>query len=803
MRYVLLLVLGCLLAYTAAAQTIIITDQDTGLPLAYVNIASEDLQQVVVSDLNGQADLSPLRWAEDIEISLLGYRSQHTSFAVLEERGFRVALAPSLLTLDQVIVSATRWNQRQRQVPAKVSVITPRKVALENPQTAADLLGSSGEVYIQKSQQGGGSPMIRGFSTNRLLYTIDGVRMNTAIFRGGNLHNVIALDPFAIERTEVFFGPGSIIYGSDAIGAVMSLQTLTPRFSGNVPSLTSGKAITRYASANDELTAHFDVNLGWRKWAAVTSFTTSDFGDLRMGRFGPDDYLRPVYTQRQNDEDVVITNDDPLVQRPSGYSQINLMQKVRFQPNEDWDLQYGFHYSASTDIPRYDRHIRFRSGLPRSAEWNYGPQVWWMNYLNVTHLDGAGWYDQFSLRLAQQRFEESRFDRNFNDTDRSARLERVDAWSVNLDFNKAIGERSHLYYGLEYVLNNVHSDGYQEDVVTGDRTPGPARYPRADWSSYAAYLTYQWEVSEAWLLQAGARYNQFGLTADFTNNLDYYPFPKAEAETSNGALTGSLGVVYRPDDQWSVSANLSTGFRAPNVDDVGKVFDSEPGAVVVPNPDLEAEYAYNGELSLARIFGSRVKVDLAAYYTRLNNALVRRDFLLDGQDSIMYDGELSKVQAIQNAAVARVYGIQAAVEIKLAGDFSLLSQYNYQYGEEELDDGSTSPARHAAPAFGLTRLSYAGDRVQLQLYAVYNAERSFDELPVEEQGKDYLYAADEDGNPYSPAWYTLNLKALYELSDQWSISAGVENLTDQRYRPYSSGLAGAGRNVILALRATF
>src|SRR5690606_22275722 len=97
------------------------------------------------------------------------------------------------------------------------------------PQTAADMLAGSGEVFVQKSQLGGGSPMIRGFATNRLLYAVDGVRMNTAIFRAGNLQNVINLDPFATESVEVIFGPGSVMYGRDAIGGVMSFQTLMPR----------------------------------------------------------------------------------------------------------------------------------------------------------------------------------------------------------------------------------------------------------------------------------------------------------------------------------------------------------------------------------------------------------------------------------------------------------------------------------------------------------------------------------------------------------------------------------------------
>ncbi len=192
-------------------------------------------------------------------------------------------LEPSSLSLEQYTVVASKWNQSTRDIPAKITSISVQEVALQNPQTTADLLATSGEVFIQKSQQGGGSPMIRGFATNRLLITVDGVRMNTAIFRSGNLQNVISLDPFAIERTEVLFGPGSVIYGSDAIGGVMGFNTLTPKLSLGDKSDVSGSAVSRYSSANDERTGHVDVNVGWKKFAMVSSFSYFNFDDLRMG----------------------------------------------------------------------------------------------------------------------------------------------------------------------------------------------------------------------------------------------------------------------------------------------------------------------------------------------------------------------------------------------------------------------------------------------------------------------------------------------------------------------------------------
>jgi hemoglobin/transferrin/lactoferrin receptor protein len=785
----------------AWSQVVTVLDAESGEVLELVTLTSESPKVFAITNTKGQADLSPFKNAEKIEFRAIGYKSSYLSYAELQDASFLMRLNPSLFNLDEVIISATRWKQRTSEIPSKLITITSKQLILQNPQTAADLLAISGKVFIQKSQLGGGSPMIRGFATNRLLYTIDGIRMNTAIFRSGNIQNVISLDPFAMEHTEVLFGPGSVIYGSDAIGGVMSFQTLTPQLSLSDKPFITGEAVTRYSSANNEKTGHLDLNVGWEKWAMLTSISSSDYGDLKMGSNGPDEYLRPFYVERHDSSDIVVTNDDPRIQRPSGYSQINMMQKVRFMPNDRWDLQYGFHYSETSEYSRYDRHIRYRHGLPRYGEWYYGPQVWMMNNLNITNTGDNIVYDQMTLRAAAQYFEESRIDRDLNARERHTRTEQVDAWSVNADFIRNIGLRHKLFYGGEAVRNNVASSGTDEDIFTGIISTGPSRYPQSSWSSYAIYVTDQFKLSEKFTVQSGLRYNIYLLDAEFDTT--FYHFPFTTAHLNNAALTGSIGLVYRPGEKWVVSSNLSTAFRSPNVDDLGKVFDSEAGSVVVPNPDLKAEYAYNADLSLAKVFGDVVKVDLTGYYTLLKNAMVRRDYTLNGMDSIIYDGEMSRVQAVQNAAVAYVYGIQAGLEVKLPSGFGLSSDFNFQKGTEELDDGTTSPSRHAPPWYGITRLTYASGKLNLKFYAIYSGGKSYNEMPEEEKGKPEIYAVDDDGNPYSPGWYTLNFKAMYQLSDYLIVSAGLENITDQRYRPYSSGIVSPGRNFIISVRVSF
>jgi hemoglobin/transferrin/lactoferrin receptor protein len=804
-RYIFTLVfLYCNLSF---AQVVSFKDLSTNLPLEQVSISSKKLNINTTTNTKGQANLSAFKTANDIDIQLLGYKPLLMTYAEIEQSSFLVLMMSSQLSLDELVVSASRANQNKREVPNKITSVSSKDVVLQNPQTVADLLATSGEVFIQKSQQGGGSPMIRGFSTNRLLYTVDGIRMNTAIFRAGNIQNVISLDAFAIENTEVFFGPGSVIYGSDAIGGVMSFRTLTPQLSAKDSMIVGGKAVMRYSTANKEKTAHTALNFGWKKWAFVSSVTYSDFDDLRMGNNnGPDDYLRPFYVQRINDKDSIVSNPNPLVQTPTGYTQINTMQKLRFKPNEHWDFTYGFHYSETSEYSRYDRLIEVvGNGNPRSAVWNYGPQKWMMNNLTVVNNQTRKLYNRMTIRLAQQYFEESRIDRNFSGGNRfrlRTQSEQVNAYSVNADFEKS-HNKHRWFYGVEGVINDVISRGGAVHVVTGEDIPTPDRYPSSVWSSYAGYLNYQYKANDKLLLQSGARYSYYNIVSDFTRHLEFYPFDFTSSAITNDAVTGSIGAVITPSKTWTISANLATGFRAPNVDDIGKIFDFQDKQVVVPNPNLKAEYSYNAELNISKVFGDILKLDLTGFYTQLTNALVRREFTVNGQDSIIYNGEMSRVFAIQNAAFANVYGGHAGVEIKLPEGFSISSRFNYQLGVEEMDNGEISRSRHAAPWFGVSRISYKHKQLTAQIYTMYSGEVSYENLNEEERQKPTIYAKDDNDNPYSPGWYTLNAKMLYQFNKHFSASVGLENITDQRYRPYSSGLVAAGRNFIFSVRAQF
>lgn len=785
----------------SSAQEIIIMDKETKEPIFNVAIFNKDKSKTTLTNFDGEADISAFSTGEIIFFRHVSHLEFHATKRQILQQENTVFLEPSQNQLTEVVLSVSRFEQNRNKVPQKVVSINQKGILASSPQTSADLLESTGQVFVQKSQMGGGSPMIRGFSTNRLLITVDGVRMNTAIFRGGNVQNVISIDPLAIERTEVVLGPGSNIFGSDAIGGVMNFYTLTPAFSVVKGGSFSGKAYTRYATANQEKTGHLNLSYANKKWAFLSGVSYSDFGDLRMGSHGPEEYLRHEYVIQKDGQDIIVPNEDPKVQVPTAYDQLNLLQKIRFKPTEEYDFSLGIIYSTTSNFPRYDRLYRKRDGVLRAAEWYYGPQEWLQTNFQIDKAGNGKIYDEAKFTAAYQFFEESRNDRDFGGEIFYHTREQVNAYSLNLDFEKDF-TTTKLFYGGEYVYNLVNSTGNEIDILSGQHFTGTSRYPNGStWQSLAAYGNLQWEINPELTLQTGARYNYILLDATFDENINDFPFSDANLRT--GALTGSAGLNWQQNAIFGWQFNLSTAFRAPNIDDVGKIFDSAPGLVVVPNPNLEPEKAYNAELGLKLNFDRIVQLDLAAYYTLLEDALVRRDYSLSGETMIDYRGEPSRVQAIQNSAKAHVYGFEAGAKINFSERLKLTSQVSITEGEEEQEDGTSAPLRHAAPLFGNVHLVWENDDLRFDVFTEYNGEISAEDLAPSEQDKAYLYAIDENGNPYAPEWYTLNFSSQYQLGKMWLLTATLENITDQRYRTYSSGLAAAGRNFILALQYSF
>ncbi|NDA98758.1 MAG: TonB-dependent receptor [Flavobacteriia bacterium] len=730
------------------------------------------------------------------------YLSIVYSVQEIESSKYKVFINQNVNSFEEVVVSASKFEEKKNDVSQKIQVLRASEIASQNQSSMADVLANTGNVMVQKSQLGGGSPIIRGFETNKVLMVVDGIRMNNAIYRGGHLQNIVTLDNSIMDRVEVVFGAGSVVYGSDALGGVMNFTTKSPTLScSNDLLLVKASAFTRYFSAANGYSGHADVSVGTKRFGSLTSFTYSKYGDLRqganrnpyVGNFGS----RPWYAATINGVDSMIMNADTNVQVGSAYTQYDILQKFTFKQNDAMTHKLNFQLSNSGDVPRYDRLTQMSGSNPKYATWNYGPQKRLMAAYTLEFTKKNKFFDQGRVILAYQSIEESRITRKFNNVWENHNIENLDIFTLNADFAKKMNKHE-FRYGAEAYLNKVNSTAFAKNVAVDTSTAISTRYPDGGSSmkSAAVYATHTWEVCDKFIINDGLRFSYVGLNANFTDKT-YFPFPFNSINQNNSAFNGNLGFVYLPAKTWRITGNFSTGFRAPNVDDLSKVFESVPGSVIVPNPDLKVEYTMNGELGVSKEILPGLRANVNVYYTKLTNALITQNSQFQGADSIQYGGELSQVMSTVNAGKAYIYGIEGALAGQINKYISVLGTVNYTKGRI-VTDTVPYPLDHIPPVFGKFSVISSVNKLRTEFFVNYAAWKRVKDYNM--IGEDNFSYATAEG---MPSWFTLNARVSYSITKDISFQLACENILDQNYRQFASNISAAGRNFILTLKGNF
>ena len=728
--------------------------------------------------------------------------------------------------LNEVVFSANKFAEKKKNIAQKIDVISRSYIARMNAQNTGDLLMSTGNVFVQKSQQGGSSPVVRGFEASRVLLVVDGVRLNNLIYRSGHLQNAITVDQNMLEAVEVLYGPASTLYGSDALGGVIHFRSKSPRLADSNGRRIGGIGFVRYSSANSEKTAHVQINTGGKKFAWLQSATYSDFGDSKMGGNYPDKYpdfgRRTQYVKQINGIDSVVTNTDDRLQRFSGYRQWDIMEKLLYQPDESTSHSLNLQFSNTTNVPRYDRLQDLRNGTLRYAEWYYGPQL---RLLTAYEFEKKlpGFFSRMRLNVNYQYVEESRHTREYRRYDRlDSRFEEVQVGGFVLDAIKRWTQHE-LTVGTDVQLNKLQSTAARINTTNGSRAPLDTRYPdgenRMDY--FGVFAQHMWKLMDQKLIiNDGIRVQAVRLNATIDNN-SFFNLPFTRIAQENYSVTGNIGIVYLPDNRTKLSVNAASGSRSPNIDDLAKIFESSTAAqqVVVPNASLKPEYTYNIDAGISRMFADKIRVELVAFHTWFRNAIVKAPFRLNGQDSIDYNGVRSQVLASQNRNRANLQGLTATLAADLTTRISVAATCNYTRGyyltgKEEVstyyrkqpdgeyalvqDTGSKKPLDHIPPVFGKVSAQYRSGKVHTELYLLYNGWKHLDEYNTD--GEDNAQYATKDG---MPAWITLNWRASLNLLSCLQLQLGVENIFDRNYRYFASGYSAPGRNFIAAARVTF
>jgi len=800
MRKLYFIIFIFLFVFQAFGQKVSVVSSEDRQPIPGVVISKLGEGKHISTNSKGEADLSRLHLnALDTLVFQHNYfKEQLISYQALKSAGFRISLTPSTIVLGAFSVTANKWEHNRREIPFTIEEVSAKQIEFDNPQTAADLIGNTGKVFIQKSQMGGGSPMIRGFAANGVLIVVDGVRMNNAIFRSGNLQNIINIDPNLVGHAEVIFGPGSVTYGSDAMGGVMDFHTKKAEYAIDKKFSANMELMGRASSVNNEQTYGLGLNLATKSFASRTQFSYSSFNDLKAGKKHYGDYPdfgKRKYVVDQDDQgrDQMYQFPDTYVLHPSSYNALFFNQKFSLRTGKNSNLSYQFIYSNTSDIPRYDRLTQWKGNHLKYAQWYYGPQEWMMHSLQFRSNHKTKIFDEIQLVVAYQQFNESRHDRKYQDSLLRHRYEKVNAYTLNMDFEKKLSNKWDLFYGMELVYNDVNSTAKGVNIFTQAETAIASRYP----GIYNHYFTggifanFKYQIGPKLTAMFGLRYSRVYSDSKFDTLLNHLPYNSLTMNA--GAPNGSFGLAWLPGKNWQINFNLASAFRAPNIDDAAKIFDSEPGHVVVPNADLHPEYAYSTELTIEKDIKDIAHFELSGFYTFIDQMIVRRDFQYNGLDSIMYDGSMSKVQAMVNQQNAYIYGATVAIRLKIFKYLSFKTTYSLMHGKD--NDGNS--LRHVPPSFGNSSLIFNQKRFKVEFFSVYNGNIAFQDLAPSEQSKTHMYAPDG-----AEAWYTLNIRGSIKI-DLITFELGVDNILDRFYMPYSSGIPGPGRNYYISFHLHF
>ncbi len=806
----------CFASLSGNAQTLRIVDRTTKIPIPNVTIEEVWIvketgkKNSFIGETNEKGEYLVseefIKNRGTLTASHHNYQQATMSAFNIIDNQYLLLLSASFIQMNEVVVSASRFEEPLKDVPRQIEIIRQKEIAFANQQTTADLLQNSGQVFVQKSQMGGGSPIMRGFEANKTLIVIDGVRMNNAIYRGGHLQNVLRIDQNMLEKTELFFGPGSVVYGSDALGGVMHFTTLQPLVSNTDSLLLKQHFFTRYGTVNNEITSHYDLNLGFKKWAFLTSISASSFGDLKQGNNRNDAMgslgLRDSSQQRINGKDVAVVNNDPDVQLPTAYKQIDLLQKIVFTPNKNISHLLNLQYSTTTNVPRYDRLTEKTNGTFSSAEWYYGPETRTLAAYQLHLKKKTLLFDEAKLITAYQYIEESRHNRNFGAQNKTHRNEYVHVLTTNIDLAKRI-KRNEIRYGIEVSNNKVISNANRENIVTGAISAQSTRYPDggSSMNSAAVYIAHSWEISDKLILTDGLRFNLVQLEAHFTNKA-FYSFLPDQFTQQNSALNGQLGLVYLPGHDWKFSTAFSTGFRAPNIDDVGKIFDSQSGKLaIIPNSTLKPENSYNIETSIRKLFYKKIKAEATAYYTLVTDLITNQRAQVNGSDSILFNGTNTLIIQAQNTQQAYLYGCSFTLSADVNKYISLVNTFNYTYGRIKTDS-TDYPLDHIPPIFGRSAINLSLKNMRTEFFVLYNGWKHIEDYNL--LGEDNQQYATAKG---MPSWYTLNIRIAYSYAfkqaHSMQIKLGCENILDRNYRNFASGISAPGRNIYTAIGFTF
>ncbi len=742
-------------------------------PLNDVYVSIESLDKITVSAENGYFKLSPVPpGSYRLTFNHIAYETLHIDEVQVAGQPTRldtVLLTSRIMQTGPTVVTATRSPNRVFEVPAAINSVSPMQIRYRQSKTSAEALREETGVFVQKTNHGGGSAIVRGLSSNRILLMVDGIRLNNSTYRLGNHQYLTTVDHNIVENIEVLRGPGSVLYGSDAMGGTINLITRDPSFSAD-GWRWRGNTFSRYASADREKTLRAAYTLRGRNVALRMGLSYKNFDDLRRGA---------------NSEHAALEQStDGLLQSPSGFEVLDMEGKALTQLGGDQLLTFAYQSTQQNDVPRYDKYEN--DGYHK---WYYDPQIRRLGYALYEKQELVPYVRNLQLRLSYHYQKEGRRYQKSDDQPQTNEWHTVGTSGLGLQAQTIMAYHT-LTYGLDFYADDVQSARYSISPDTDQRVYDPqARYPDgAQYHSLGLFIRDEWQLGPRWKINPGLRYSRmstrFTLAADTTLTLPFDP----KVDQNYDALTTNLAVMHRLSTNWRLYGNVAQAFRAPNLSDLAKFGESKGAIYEIPNPAVEPEKMLNVDLGL-KYRNTDWRLDGSVYYTRIYDVLASADAKTNGSTAII-GGTEYKLKSKQNIGEAFITGLELSLSRQFHCHYRLEGQLTYTYGHNTTFD---EPVGGIPPLFGLIALHRSfGQDLRATVFSRFAARQ--DRLSADDKDDPRI---PEGG---TPAWYTINTRIRWQAHRRIGLQFALENLLDYNYREHGSGINGPGRNFVMSLR---
>ena len=762
MRKALLIVIG-IYANSLLGQVVIFKDSLLDIPVEGVNLSFK--KSGVASDQNGEANISIFNNNDIIEISHVSYYTKK-----IAKKNANTIIY--LTRKTNILPSVTLAGEIKMPLSKKHPIFTIKPVGISLLQTSiTSLLSAESEIVVQESQSGGGSPNYRGMEASRLLLILDGIALNNAIYRSGHVQSSATINPFFINSIRLLSGPASATYGNGAMGGALVFDTHEPA------KKTCFLFCQQFESSSLSRTTSFKANYHARKLSYITALSVTSSGNLKMGgnrSHGYDNWGKEATVQNEQ----LYTN----------YMQADFLHKTKYKINPQHYILLNTQYSTSSNIYRFDKMNDIKEGLPKYQKWYYGPQSRFFQSIYSAYNSNSIAFDNIGVVMAFQDIKESRHAQPTGDSLINNRKENVKIYDFNVDFNKAI-HKLKFAYGIGARNQKVLSTA---DLSTQNSIfYNTTRYPDGGSSvqDFFAYSQINFYITKKLDLLVGGRWNKNVLTATFNNP----SFSFKNIETRNSSFVRSALISFVATKSTTINASYYGGFRNPNIDDVAKIFSKDDINIVVPNINLEPEYADNLEFSFNYTL-SHLKLKIQLFNTQISNAITREYGTINGADSMIYDGEMMRVQMNKNIESASIKGLGLFANFYPTNNFSITANCNFLKGRKS----DNSPLAHIPPFNAKVSFTYQEKRHAFNISTHYNAWKLIDDY--DEAGVDNLAEATINGNP---SWFTLNLAYTNKIDKNITFVFAIKNILDTHYKTFASGLSASGRNFIFSFNTSF